>query len=592
MKNKKIIACIFCFLGMVSLTGCKKFLLQTSDTQKEAGQSFRTIDDLRASTAFLYTAPWSKFHRDVPAITDGRANNLYIDGVTGTLASISLFAESSNFVEFGVVWSGAYVAITQSDYIIKDYVPMAIANGVDATKAKACEGEARFMRGTGYWYLAMLWHDVPIIDDPRDQVLNTIIAPNRFEDILQYAINDLTSAVELLPATDTKGRVTKYSAKAMLARLCLTAANYAQGNRFSTDYLTRNNVGSNNELAEKYYYQVKTLTESVITESSYDILDDYEDLFKTQNNNNREVLFGVQYPSGLTDADLRNAVSEKLAYNAEVTGNLANSSSLFVSYDMLKWFVDDGALSRLRGSVCIPGQNYSYLGTQLPAGSWTVPVSTSSRTKCSLKKYMVGSTKDTDGAAVKGNSGLIPAVIRMAEVYLMYTEAAMGLTDQTSDAKALSYFNKVRKRAFKLNINDFAPYTIVTKNTLLKERRLEFFYEGLYWPDLVRRSFYDMNWVLSFLNNKLKDSNASTEFTSWTSYSYTYDPTKYATTGGWNSSPRQQAGYIPQQVVHNVPEGSYVHAVGAKSNIWAFPYPSIESSANPKLNSEPVKYQF
>ncbi len=580
---------MLCFLGLINFTGCKKFLEVTSDTQKQVGQSFRTIEDLRASTAFLYTAPWSKFHRDLPSITDGRANNLYIDGVTGTLAAISLFAENSNFIEFGIVWSASYVAITQADYIIKDYVPLAISNGVEEAKAKACEGEARFMRGTAYWYLAMLWHDVPIIDDPRTVVLNTVLPPNRFEDVLQYAINDLTIAAELLPTTDTKGRVTKYSAKAMLARLCLTAANFAQGNRFSADYLTRNNVGDNAQMAQKYYEQVMALTESVITESNYEILDDFEDLFKTQNNNNKEVLFGVQYVPGLTESDLRNPMSERLAYSREITGDLGGGSSIFVSYDMLKWFVDDGALSRLRGSVCVPGQNYSYIGTHLPAGSWTVP---SGKTKCNLKKYMVGSTKDTDGAAVLNNSGLVPAIIRMAEVYLMYTEAAMGISDQTSDVKALKYFNKVRGRAFKLNLADFQPYTMVTRNDLLKERRLEFFFEGLYWPDLVRRSFYDMDWVLNFLNNKLKDSNADTEFTSWASYSYTFDPLKYPNNKGWDNSPRQQAGYIPQQVVHNVADGSYVHAVGSKSNIWAFAYPSVEASANPKLNSEPVPYQF
>lgn len=588
MNSKKIMAGIFLTLGMAGFTGCEKFLETTSDSQKQVRQSFKTISDLKASTAYLYCAPWSKFHRDLPAITDGRANNLYIDGVTGTLASIALFAENSNFVEFGVVWSAMYVVITQSDYIIKDYVPQAIANGVDETQAKACEGEARFMRGTAYWYLAMLWHDVPIVDDPRDMVLNTSLPPHKFEDVLQYAINDLTIAAELLPATDTKGRVTKYSAKAMLARLCLTAANYAQGNRFSADYLTRNNVSNNTAMAQYYFEQAKKMTESVITESTYGLLDDYEDLFKTQNNNNKEVLFGIQYPPGLTEGDLRNPVSEILAFNAEVTDGLSGSSSRFVSYDMLKWFVEDKALSRLRGSVCVPGQTYTYLGTHLPAGSWTVP----SGDKCKIKKYMVGSPKDTDGAAVKGNSGLIPAVLRMAEVYLMYTEAAMGSSEQTSDLKALEYFNKVRKRSFKLNTADFTPFVSVTRNDLLKERRLEFFNEGLYWIDLVRRSFYDMNWVLNFLNNRLKDSDANTTFTNWASYSYTYDPIRYPANGGWNNSPRQQAGYIPQQVVHNVPEGSYVHAPGAKSNIWAFPYPSVETSANPKLNAEPARYKF
>ncbi|PMD86833.1 hypothetical protein BWI97_26125 [Siphonobacter sp. BAB-5405] len=203
-----------------------------SDSQKQVGNSFKNIDDLRGATAFLYTKPWNKFNEHTRGMTSGRANDAYIDGVTGNMAALALFAENSNFNELFQTWGSLYVAITQADYIIKDYVPIAIANGVNETQAKACEGEARFMRATAYWYLAMLWHDVPIVDDPRDFALNTLIPPHHFEDVIQYAIHDLSKAADVLPATDVKGRVTKYSAKGMLARVCLTAANYARGNRF------------------------------------------------------------------------------------------------------------------------------------------------------------------------------------------------------------------------------------------------------------------------------------------------------------------------------------------------------------------------
>ncbi|PMD86831.1 hypothetical protein BWI97_26115 [Siphonobacter sp. BAB-5405] len=121
---------------------------------------------------------------------------------------------------------------------------------------------------------------------------------------------------------------------------------------------------------------------------------------------------------------------------------------------------------------------------------------------------------------------------------------------------------------------------------------MEFFHEIVFWPDLVRRSFYDMDWVLNFLNNKLKDTNPTTEFTNWASFSYTFDPLLYPNTSGWNNSPRQQAGYIPQKVEHNVAQGSYVHAPGAKSNIWTLPYPAAEVSSNPKLLTQPVSYNF
>jgi hypothetical protein len=39
------------------------------------------------------------------------------------------------------------------------------------------------------------------------------------------------------------------------------------------------------------------------------------------------------------------------------------------------------------------------------------------------------------------------AILRLADVYLVYAEAILGNDGTTSDADALAYFNKVRARA-------------------------------------------------------------------------------------------------------------------------------------------------
>ncbi|CDT30865.1 hypothetical protein BN1088_740001 [Sphingobacterium sp. PM2-P1-29] len=45
-------------------------------------------------------------------------------------------------------------------------------------------------------------------------------------------------------------------------------------------------------------------------------------------------------------------------------------------------------------------------------------------------------------------------------------------------------------------------------------------------------------------------------------------------------------------MVHNLPAGSYVHAVGATSNIWCLPYPSADVTTDPELTSAPINYDF
>jgi hypothetical protein len=173
----------------------------------------------------------------------------------------------------------------------------------------------------------------------------------------------------------------------------------------------------------------------------------------------------------------------------------------------------------------------------------------------------------------------------------MYTEAVMGTSDVTSDALAVQRFNAVRQRAFSLNIANYVAKTSVTRNDLFKERRMEFFMEGLFWQDIVRRSFYDLNWTKNYLNNKLKDTDALTEMTNYVWYHYTYNPVRLLSTGGWTNSPRAST-VVAREAVHDLGSATYVHSINAKDNIWALPYPQVDASKNPLLNLEPVKFNF
>ncbi|MEL1242101.1 RagB/SusD family nutrient uptake outer membrane protein [Flavobacterium flavipallidum] len=589
MKKKKILNKIAILFGVVLFTGCSDFLDVESDTQKQGAESITTLVDLRNTTANLYTAPWFGFNQSSYEVCDGRANNLLADATSSTYANFAGFSETSSTAGLSNLWSSLYNISAQSSYVINDYAPNVRLHVDNEAKINACEAEARFMRGTAYWYLAMVWHDVPIIDSPNSLVLSPKVYPNRFEDVIQFAINDLEYAVQWLPTSDDKGRVTKYSAEGMLARVCLTAANYAMGNNFSQDYLDRNAIASNTTLAQFYFDKAKVLTNNILTEgsASYGLLADYEDLFKVQNNNNKESLFSIQVIPTSTVYGLGNTRQQSLAGSTTLTNGLnAYGGSIFCGYDILHLYVLDGAKSRMRGNIFVATENYNYLATHTAAKSWTV-----TNEKCNIKKFVVGSKEDTGGIAINNNSGLMTPVMRMAEVYLMYTEAVMGTNSSTSDALAVQRFNAVRQRAFSLNIANYVAKTSVTRNDLFKERRMEFFMEGLFWQDIVRRSFYDMDWVKNYLNNKLKDSDALTELTNYVWYHYTYNPVRLAATGGFTNSPRAST-VVAREAVHDLGSATYVHSVDAKDNIWGLPYPQVDASKNPLLNQEPVKFNF
>jgi hypothetical protein len=615
MKVKNKIFYVFALVGLLVIGGCKDYLNVNSDTQKVASNSFKTIDDLKGATAFLYAEPWFQFNNTAMTVIEGRANNLSGTGTTGSLAQYCSFTETGGLTELLTIWQSLYNVITQSDYVIVKDAPAA-RQYVDTTEVNACEGEARFMRATAYWYLAMLWHDVPIIDNPEVLLTDYRVSPNQFEDVIQYAINDLTYAVNSLPLTINaadKGRVTKYSAEGMLARVCLTAADYAMGGHFTSDYLARNGAGSNAELAQMYFSKVKALTDDVITSGAqYGLMDDYEELFRVQNNNNKESLFSLQFVPGAVAYGLGNS-NGSMAYSSNLTGGLsAWGGSTYVSYDIVHLSALDKGMSRTRANFFVQGQKYSYLSYLTTTGY--------SGTKCNIKKQVVGSSADANGA-VSGNTGLMSPMLRLADVYLMYTEACIGTGTQTADPTAVDLFNKVRGRAFyyytKNNLpNPFVKSTVVMRDSLFKERRLEFFMENLFWPDIVRRSFYDLDWVTKYLNNKLylpggynlvlngtlqtsaaeyNITDQATSLTNFEWFTYTYDPTSAGniiTDGFSTNSPRLDASFnYWGTAYHNDVTGSYVHA-GGMDNIWALPYPTSEVTYDPLLLEQPIKYKF
>lgn len=68
--------------------------------------------------------------------------------------------------------------------------------------------------------------------------------------------------------------------------------------------------------------------------------------------------------------------------------------------------------------------------------------------RANIAKYVVGPGSGFGGEAVLGmNSGINTMILRYADVLLIYAEAVLGTAATTTDATALSAYNKVRQRA-------------------------------------------------------------------------------------------------------------------------------------------------
>lgn len=622
--------CALCLFSVLCVS-CDDFLDTVNEQTMPAHEELTSLDALRATTASLYAQPWYYFAKNrFFQLGDCRSNNLYIStgdiNDNNTQASLNEHKENTTLTHS---WGSLYNVITQAGYIIHDYAPYCVEQGV-CTQAEAneCLAEARFMRALAYWYLAMYWHDVPIVDDAT--TISPTARANRFEDVLQYAICDAEFAREWLPENSSaKGRLSRVSAAALLSRLYLTAGAWARGNHFSSDFKSRvldawyegdEEYAASLSLDEFYYAKAADAARKAIAEASfagYGLMDDYEQIFRVQNNNCREVLFALQMVPGSTVYGLGNELQGSFCYDRCLDNNYGMSWSTWASYDYVFVASRRGGLNRVRGNIFPLGFTYDYLYHELDTCQnhlgrhqgdvWTVGKSgSSSGNYLPVRKWVMGGPLATNNLAINGNSAFCIPMIRMSEVYLNLTEALMGLYQQTATANSryLEGVNTVRQRAYKYELEnggypgDYGKTGVFNLDSLLQERRMEFFVEGLYWTDIVRRSFMGddhLQHMLDYMNNRLIEVEGDSIMGCYRLHQYKYTAAK--TTDRLGTVALTQPYKISRasrECVHNISEGSYCHSteLGQADNLWSMVYPPAETTQDPYLLLEPVSYDF
>jgi hypothetical protein len=113
------------------------------------------------------------------------------------------------------------------------------------------------------------------------------------------------------------------------------------------------------------------------------------------------------------------------------------------------------------------------------------------------KKGVLGTKADVAPCNVAMMASPLNTYIqRLADVYLMKAEAILGNAQSTSDGQALAAINAVRLCA------KVDPYTEVTFDKILRERRIEFCMEYFNWWDMVTYYRWKPQTMLDFFNNK------------------------------------------------------------------------------------------
>ena len=534
MKTKKIFYTALIIALPFVWTSCSDILDVEPNDVITKENFYKTESDFQAATGPLYNKVWFDFNdKFYYGLGDGRAANMYAPfsdyvypftdltetGLTGPLVS---------------AWASLYNVVQQSNNVIIGISGSPLS---DAVKNKYI-AEARFMRGTAYWYLASLWGDVIISTDPRELVKNPIVNKNPMKDVYEFSMRDLEFAAKYLPETAGQaGRLTKYSAFGMLSRVYLSYSGIS----------ANPNSGTRNQ---EYLDLAKKAAEKVISSGPYSLMANYEDLFMIDNNNNTESMFALQWvPNG--DYGVNNTQQAYFALGSDITGDdAAWGYWTRASYNVLQEYESKD----LRRKATFMGDNDHYAEINKANGGYTVDHSADF---LSIKKGVVGSTKD-NSKITRMNSALNTYMLRLAEVYLNYAEAALGNNATTADATALMEVNKLRTRA------GLDPKTTLTYADIIHERRVELCMEGQYWYDLVRRAYYKQQEVINYVTAQNRG---------------TITPILYDT--------------ATNKVTVDASKSTSPRAIGViDATIFTLPYPESELVQNPLLRENPVPYQF
>lgn len=364
------------------------------------------------------------------------------------------------------LFRGPPPGILRCNVVLQEVPGMDIEEGIK----NRVMGEAYFLRGLYHFILVRYFGDIPLILEPLAPGDN--LRPFRTDKDIVYEqiIEDLTMAMNLLPARSTYasgdlGRASKGAAAGLLAKVYLTLGNWDQ---------------------------VLTLADEV-SSLGYALNPNYGDNFDILNKNSVESLFEIQYISDAGEDFWSN--ENQASWLSTFTGP-RNSDMVAGGWGWnqpYQEFVDAYEEGDLRKDVTIlyegcpqfDGQDYD------PAYSTT---------GYNLRKFLVTKSE----SATSDNSPMNFPVLRYADVLLMKAEALNNL-NRTSEAEAP--LNAVRKRAGLPDVTGLSQSEFREK--VLHERRMELAFEGQRWFDLIRID--GGQWGLDFLHS-IGKLNASEKY--------------------------------------------------------------------------------
>ncbi|MBW3128705.1 RagB/SusD family nutrient uptake outer membrane protein [Hymenobacter profundi] len=371
-----------------------------------------------------------------------------------------------NWTSSGVLIRGLYSRILYEVTLCNGFLAQATdANlssrgitGADLTNIQRLRAEVRFLRALAYYHALDLFGNPPFATE-NDEIGGTTPPRQTTRTELFTYIESELKAIDAdlaAPGQNLYGRADKAAAWTLLAKLYLNAKVYTGTER-------------NADCA--------TYAKRVIDSGVYSLTPQYKNLFRTDNNTSKEIIFPIVYDGKRTQTYggttfLTHAAVSGTAnsfWNPARYGIDGGWGGIRTTPRLYQQFPDTAADARAK---FVTGGQSLEVTSQTTFTDGYVPI-----------KFKNISSTGAPGSDLVFVDTDFP-MFRLADVYLMYAEAALrGGGDQ---ALALTYVNRVRARAF-----NNAPAGNITSGQLtldfiLNERSRELYWEATRRTDLIR----------------------------------------------------------------------------------------------------------
>ena len=483
------------------LWSCEDFLDTESKTKKDTSNFPETAADADQ----LLTGAYAILGRYEPLQSSFLASELMSDNTFGggdqndlLCKAIDQFKKSSETM-FSQGWRASYIGVYRCNFLIS--VLDQIEWESEEQRAEI-EGQIHFLRAYFYFELSRMFGEVPLVTTP--EAVNVPKSPAA--DTYAVIASDLQTAIEKLPSTKVtemdvadNGRVTKWAAEALMARVFL----------FYTGYYNQQSLPTTDG-GEVTKQQVTDWIVDCVENSGHDLIPDYRNLWPysyvddysyTADNDlewagdgNIEEVFMIKYSTLATwDLPYQKSNQYSLYYGLRGQSNYAYcfpwgqgwgmgtvNPKLWEDWDdndirKKASIIDSQDRTEMRlyqkGGGNLTDETYYFVKKYTPVNVYT------DATKTKVENYSIKLYGMTETNIQLTNTQDC-MLIRFSDVLLMAAE--LGAPN------AQAYLDRVRSRAG-------LPSVPANLENIKKERRFELAFEGVRYYDLLR--WHDENMI-------------------------------------------------------------------------------------------------